>query len=78
MFDEPNPDLAMLGPTPTEDELKPYERLHTFEIERRKRDSCDLDHGLDDAYRKKYARPNPAPPSLKPTSSSKTPWVKRK
>jgi hypothetical protein len=33
--DTPNPMLAILGLTPTEDELKPYEGLHTFEIERK-------------------------------------------
>jgi hypothetical protein len=32
--DTPNPMLAALGITLTEDELKPYEGLHTFEIER--------------------------------------------
>ena len=35
LVDTPNPMLAILGLTPTEDELKPYEGLHTFEIERK-------------------------------------------
>ena len=34
LVDTPNPMLAALGITLTEDELKPYEGLHTFEIER--------------------------------------------
>jgi len=34
LVDTPNPMLVVLGLTPTEDELKPYEGLHTFEIER--------------------------------------------
>ena len=35
LVDTPNPMLVILGLTPTEDELKPYEGLHTFEIERK-------------------------------------------
>ncbi|MHC8352944.1 DUF6708 domain-containing protein [Pseudomonas sp. RT4P38] len=35
LVDAPNPMLVILGLTPTEDELKPYEGLHTFEIERK-------------------------------------------
>ncbi|WP_421668314.1 hypothetical protein [Pseudomonas sp. ALK-5] len=35
LVDTPNPMLVVLGLTPTEDELKPYEGLHTFEIERK-------------------------------------------
>ena len=34
LVDTPNPMLAILGITLSEDELKPYEGLHTFEIER--------------------------------------------
>jgi hypothetical protein len=34
LVDTPSPMLAALGITLTEDELKPYEGLHTFEIER--------------------------------------------
>ncbi|MHC8352941.1 hypothetical protein ACYZT7_27475 [Pseudomonas sp. RT4P38] len=34
LVDAPNPMLAALGITLSEDELKPYEGLHTFEIER--------------------------------------------
>ncbi|VVP61294.1 hypothetical protein PS903_06205 [Pseudomonas fluorescens] len=34
LVDTPNPMLTALGITLTEDELKPYEGLHTFEIER--------------------------------------------
>jgi hypothetical protein len=34
LVDAPNPMLVALGITLTEDELKPYEGLHTFEIER--------------------------------------------
>lgn len=34
LVDTPNPMLAALGITLSEDELKPYEGLHTFEIER--------------------------------------------
>ncbi|MDD2050492.1 hypothetical protein NPS47_23350, partial [Pseudomonas putida] len=34
MVDTPNPMLAVLGLIPTGDRLKPYEGLHTFEIER--------------------------------------------
>ena len=35
LVDAPNSLLAACGILPTEDELKPYEGLHTFEIERR-------------------------------------------
>ncbi|MEB0048063.1 MULTISPECIES: hypothetical protein [unclassified Pseudomonas] len=35
LVDAPSPMLVILGLTPTEDELKPYEGLHTFEIERK-------------------------------------------
>jgi hypothetical protein len=37
LVDTPNPMLVILGLTPTEDELKPYEGLHTFNIERRQK-----------------------------------------
>jgi hypothetical protein len=49
LVDTPNPMLVILGLTPTEDELKPYEGLHTFEIElRQKRLQGFLDR--DDEY----------------------------
>ncbi|MFJ7797044.1 hypothetical protein [Pseudomonas sp. NPDC096950] len=35
LVDTPNPMLVVLGLTPTEEELIPYEGLHTFEIERK-------------------------------------------
>ncbi|VEF07620.1 Uncharacterised protein [Pseudomonas fluorescens] len=35
LVDAPSPMLVLLGLTPTEDELKPYEGLHTFDIERK-------------------------------------------
>jgi hypothetical protein len=46
--------LVALGITLSEDELKPYEGLHTFEIERLDaRFMGDLDDGMDDAERKR-------------------------
>jgi hypothetical protein len=60
LVDTPNPMLVILGLTPTEDELKPYEGLHTFEIERLDaRFMGDLDDGMDEAYRKRYGHPPP-------------------
>jgi hypothetical protein len=48
LVDTPNPMLVILGLTPTEDELKPYEGLHTFEIERKgARFMGSLDDGAD-------------------------------
>ncbi|VVP57325.1 hypothetical protein PS903_05718 [Pseudomonas fluorescens] len=58
--DTPNPMLAILNITLSEDELKPYEGLHTFEIERLDaRFMGDLDDDIDDAYRKRYGYPQP-------------------
>ncbi|WP_227232911.1 DUF6708 domain-containing protein [Pseudomonas sp. IAC-BECa141] len=49
LVDTPNPMLVLLGLTPTEDELKPYEGLHTFEIERKgARFMGSLDDGAED------------------------------
>ncbi|WP_256577524.1 hypothetical protein [Pseudomonas sp. R37(2017)] len=60
LVDTPNPMLAALSITLSEDELKPYEGLHTFEIERLDaRFMGDLDDGMDDAYRKRYGYPQP-------------------
>ena len=60
LVDTPSPMLAALGITLSEDELKPYEGLHTFEIERLDaRFMGDLDDGMDDAYRKRYGYPQP-------------------
>ena len=60
LVDTPNPMLATLSITLSEDELKPYEGLHTFEIERLDaRFMGDLDDGMDDAYRKRYGYPQP-------------------
>ncbi len=48
LVDAPNPMLVLLGLTPTEDELKPYEGLHTFEIERKgARFTGSLDDGAE-------------------------------
>ncbi|WP_256577493.1 DUF6708 domain-containing protein [Pseudomonas sp. R37(2017)] len=49
LVDTPNPLLAILGLTPTGDQLKPYEGLHTFEIERENaRRRCHMnDRGAD-------------------------------
>ncbi|AIL61016.1 hypothetical protein PSAKL28_17920 [Pseudomonas alkylphenolica] len=49
LVDTPNPMLAVLGLIPTGDRLKPYEGLHTFEIEREDaRSRCHLnDEGAD-------------------------------
>jgi len=47
-FNEPNPYLAILGLTPTEDELKPYEGLHTFEVEKREKYMLGFLHREDD------------------------------
>ncbi|VVO52852.1 hypothetical protein PS903_00376 [Pseudomonas fluorescens] len=58
--DKPNPMVAILNITLSEDELKPYEGLHTFEIERLDaRFMGDLDDDIDDAYRKRYGYPQP-------------------
>jgi hypothetical protein len=58
--DTPNPMVAILNITLSEDELKPYEGLHTFEIERLDaRFMGDLDDEMDDAYRKRYGYPQP-------------------
>jgi hypothetical protein len=58
--DTPNPMVAILNITLSEDELKPYEGLHTFEIERLDaRFMGDLDDEMDDAYRKRYGHPQP-------------------
>jgi len=60
LVDTPNPMLSALSITLSEDELKPYEGLHTFEIERLDaRFMGDLDDGMDDAYRKRYGYPQP-------------------
>lgn len=60
LVDTPSPMLAALGITLSEDELKPYEGLHTFEIERLDaRFMGDLDDGMDDDYRKRYGYPQP-------------------
>ncbi|CAN7418487.1 DUF6708 domain-containing protein [Pseudomonas umsongensis] len=58
--DTPNPMVAILNITLSEDELKPYEGLHTFEIKRLDaRFMGDLDDEMDDAYRKRYGHPQP-------------------
>lgn len=58
--DAPNLWYQALGLTPCEDRLKPYEGLHTFDIERLDaRHMGGLDDGLDDEYRKRYGRPKP-------------------
>lgn len=58
LFDAPNPWFKALGLVPTEDRLKPYEGMHTFEIEREDaRAMGDLDDGGDDLtpeQREKY------------------------
>ncbi|MFJ2538985.1 hypothetical protein [Pseudomonas sp. NPDC087614] len=60
LVDTPSPMLAALSITLSEDELKPYEGLHTFEIERLDaRFMGDLDDGMDDDYRKRYGYPQP-------------------
>ncbi|VVP60661.1 hypothetical protein PS903_06104 [Pseudomonas fluorescens] len=60
LVDTPNPMVAILNITLSEDELKPYEGLHTFEIERLDaRFMGDLDDDIDDAYRKRYGYPQP-------------------
>ena len=60
LVDKPNPLQALLNVTLSEDEHKPYEGLHTFEIERLDaRFMGDLDDGMDDAYRKRYGYPQP-------------------
>ncbi|WP_256592710.1 DUF6708 domain-containing protein [Pseudomonas sp. 43NM1] len=60
LVDTPSPMLAALGIKLTEDELKPYEGLHTFEIERLDaRFMGDLDDNMDDEYRKRYGHPQP-------------------
>jgi hypothetical protein len=49
LVDTPNPMLAALGLIPSGDRLKPYEGLHTFEIEREDaRAMGSLDEGGDD------------------------------
>ncbi|QCY15486.1 hypothetical protein ELQ88_17150 [Pseudomonas sp. MPC6] len=60
LVDTPNPMFAILNITLSEDELKPYEGLHTFEVERLDaRFMGDLDDAMDDAYRKRYGYPQP-------------------
>lgn len=49
LFNAPNPWFQALGLVPTEDRLKPYEGMHTFEIEREDaRAMGSLDDGGDD------------------------------
>jgi hypothetical protein len=60
LVDVKSPWIELLGMTLSEDQLKPYEGLHTFEIERLEaRFMGGLDDGLDDEYRKRYGRPQP-------------------
>ena len=58
LVDTPNPVYAMLGLNPSEDRLKPYEGLHTFEVEREDaRAMGSLDDGgdhLTDEERERY------------------------
>ncbi|WP_256577494.1 DUF6708 domain-containing protein [Pseudomonas sp. R37(2017)] len=65
LVDTPNPLLAILGLTPTGDQLKPYEGLHTFEIERENaRGRCHMnDRGADlsPEEREEYGYPKRSP-----------------
>ncbi|MEB0224875.1 DUF6708 domain-containing protein [Pseudomonas sp. 10S4] len=67
LVDTPNPMLVVLGLTPTEEELIPYEGLHTFEIERngaRFMGSLDDDGGdltAEQRHRYGYGKRTPWP-----------------
>ncbi|MBP5946672.1 hypothetical protein ICA15_21865 [Pseudomonas sp. P116] len=65
LVDTPNPMLIALGLTPTNDRLKPYEGLHTFEIELEDaRWMCNMnDEGanLSDREREHYGYPKRTP-----------------
>jgi hypothetical protein len=65
LVDTPNPMLAALGLPPTESRLKPYEGLHTFEVERDDaRWMCNMkDEGADlsDKEREHYGYPKRTP-----------------
>ncbi|GFM68984.1 hypothetical protein PSCICJ_51020 [Pseudomonas cichorii] len=65
LVDAPNPMHAALGLAPSEDRLKPYEGLHTFEIEREDaRWMCSMDDdgaNLSDKERERYGYPKRTP-----------------
>ncbi|WP_256590406.1 DUF6708 domain-containing protein [Pseudomonas sp. Irchel 3A18] len=65
LVDAPNPMHAALGLVPSEDRLKPYEGLHTFEVEREEaRWMCNMtDEGasLSDEERESYGYPKRTP-----------------